>query len=201
MALRQHGEGLDAYMDKFMELYAQVPDMSPQYFLAIYLGGLEASVRIHLLGAQHVSTSERALEETRIYANAHRGFGVRASGQYETGDDPMNLTVQMPVVRQAASARPGSRVSFGVSIAAGWATCATRVRYHAGPNHHCRRAVMVCTPHDRGGPTRTPFVPGMCTGNVLYAVPWVIWRRIAIHVREVLVPDPNNGSPDHRGVR
>ena len=56
MALRQHGEGLDAYMDKFMELYAQVPDMSPQDSLAIYLGGIEASVRIHLLGAQHVYT-------------------------------------------------------------------------------------------------------------------------------------------------
>ena len=78
------------------------------------MGGLEASVRIHLLGAQHVSTLERALEKTRIYANAHRGFGVRASGQYEIGDDPMDLKVQMPVLRQAASARPGSRVSFGV---------------------------------------------------------------------------------------
>ena len=88
VALRKHGEGLDAYMDKFMELYAEVPDMSPQDSLAIYLGGLEASVRIHLLGAQHVSTLERALEETRIYANAHRGFGVRASGQYETGATP-----------------------------------------------------------------------------------------------------------------
>ena len=99
---------------KIMELYAQVPDMSPQESLTIYLGGLEASVRIHLLGAQHVSTLDRALEETRIYANAHRGFGVRASGQYETGDDPVDLTLQRPVVRQAASARPGSRVSFGV---------------------------------------------------------------------------------------
>ena len=77
------------------------------------MGGLEASVRIHLFGAQHVSTLERALEETRIYANAHRGFGVRASGQYETGDDPMNLTVQMPVVFQAESARPYQRNFFG----------------------------------------------------------------------------------------
>ena len=75
MALRQQVEGLDAYMDKFMELYAQVPDMSPHDSLAIYLGGLEASARIHLLGAQHVSTLERALYETRIFANAHRGFG------------------------------------------------------------------------------------------------------------------------------
>ena len=74
VALRQHVEGLGAYMDKFMELYAQVPDMSPLTSLAIYFGALEASVRIHLLGAQHVSTLERALEETRIYANAHRGF-------------------------------------------------------------------------------------------------------------------------------
>ena len=114
VALLEHGEGLDAYMDKFMEFYAQVLDMSPQDSLAIYLGGLEASVRKHLLGAQHVSSLERALDETRIYANAHRGFVVRASGQYETRDDPMDLTAQMPVVRQAASARPGSCVSFGV---------------------------------------------------------------------------------------
>ena len=61
VALRQHVEGLDAYMDKIMELYAQVPDMSPQGSLAIYFGGLEASVYIHLLCAQHVSTLERAL--------------------------------------------------------------------------------------------------------------------------------------------
>ena len=61
VALRQHGEGLDAYMDNFMELYAQVPDMSPQDSLAIYLGGLEAAVRIHLLGAQHVSTIETSM--------------------------------------------------------------------------------------------------------------------------------------------
>ena len=114
VALRQHGEGLDAYMDKFMELCAQVPEMSPQDSLAIYLGSLEASVRIHLLVAQHVSTLELALEDTRIYANAHRGFGVRASGQYETVDDPMDLTVHMPVVRQGASERPWPRTSFGV---------------------------------------------------------------------------------------
>ena len=81
VALRQHVDGLDACMDKFMQLYAQVPDMSPQNSLAIYLGGLEVSVRIHLLNAQHVSTLERALEETRIYANAHRGFVVRVSGR------------------------------------------------------------------------------------------------------------------------
>ena len=61
-----------------------------------------------------MSTLERALEETRIYANAHRGFVVRASGQYETGDNSMDLTVQMHVVRQAASARPGHQVSFVV---------------------------------------------------------------------------------------
>ena len=54
--LRQQGEGLDEYMDKFMVLYAQVPDMSPHDSLAIYLGGLKASARIHLLGEQHVST-------------------------------------------------------------------------------------------------------------------------------------------------
>ena len=74
-ALRRHGEGLDAYIDKFMELDAQVPDMSPQDSLAIYFGGLEASVRSHLLGAQHVSTLEKALLVTRIFANAHHGFG------------------------------------------------------------------------------------------------------------------------------
>ena len=76
MALWQHGGGgaSDAYMNKYMELYAQVPDISPHDSLAIYLGGLEASVRIHLLGAKHVSILERALEETRICANVHRGL-------------------------------------------------------------------------------------------------------------------------------
>ena len=87
--------------------------MSPQDSLAIYLGGLEASVRIHLLGAQHVSTLEPAQVETRIYANAHRGFGVRASGQYETVDNPRDLMVQMPVVRQAVLAPPYQRMSVG----------------------------------------------------------------------------------------
>ena len=44
--------------------------------LDIYLGGLDTMVRIHLLGSQHVTTLERALEESRIFANAHRYHGV-----------------------------------------------------------------------------------------------------------------------------
>ena len=45
VALWQQGGGLDAYMDKFMELHAQVPDMSPHDYLAIYSGGGVASRR------------------------------------------------------------------------------------------------------------------------------------------------------------
>ena len=41
-------------MEHFLELQTQVPDMSPLDALDIYLGGLEPTVRIHLLGSQHV---------------------------------------------------------------------------------------------------------------------------------------------------
>ena len=71
--------------------------------------GLEPTVRIHLLGSQHVGTLERALEESRIFANAHRGHDVRASGREDPFDDPMDLTFQAPVARHAESARPPVR--------------------------------------------------------------------------------------------
>ena len=57
--------------EKFLELQTQVHDMSALNTLDIYLGGLEPTVRMHLLGSQHVGTLERALEESRIFANAH----------------------------------------------------------------------------------------------------------------------------------
>ena len=77
IALHQHSYDLDGYMDRFMDLFAQVPNMSAQDTLAVYMWGVEPSVRVHLSVATHVDTLERALEKSRIYANAHRGFGVR----------------------------------------------------------------------------------------------------------------------------
>ena len=49
-------------------------------------------VRVHLLGSQHVTTLERALEESRIFANAHRGHDVRATCRVDHYDDHMDLT-------------------------------------------------------------------------------------------------------------
>ena len=66
-------------------------------------------VRIHLLGSQHVTTLERALEESRIFANAHRGHGVRATGRVDSYDDPMDMTFQAPLARHAESACPPLR--------------------------------------------------------------------------------------------
>ena len=67
--------------------------------LDIYLGGLEPMVRIHLLGSEHVTTLEMALEESRIFSNSHRGHDVRASGRVDPYDDPMDLTFQAPLAR------------------------------------------------------------------------------------------------------
>ena len=67
VALRQGPGGLDEYMEKFLELQTQVPDMSALDVLDIYLGGLDPMVRIHLLVSQHVTTLKRALEESRIF--------------------------------------------------------------------------------------------------------------------------------------
>ena len=50
-------------MENILGLQTQVPDMSALDALDIYLGGLDPIVRIHLLGSQHVTTLERALEE------------------------------------------------------------------------------------------------------------------------------------------
>ena len=109
VALRQGQWGLDAYMEQFLELQTQVPDMSPLDALDIYLWGLQPTVHIHLLGSQHVVTLERALEESRIFANAHRGHVVQASGRVDPFDDPMDLTFQAPLARYAESARPPMR--------------------------------------------------------------------------------------------
>ena len=96
-------------MEKILELQTQVPDMSALDALDIYLGGLDHMVRIHLLSSQHVTTLERALEDSRIFANAHRGHGVRATGRVDPYDDPMNLTSQAPLARHVESARPPMR--------------------------------------------------------------------------------------------
>ena len=77
--------------------------------LYIYLWGLDPMVRIHLLGSQHVTTLERAQEESRIFANAHRGHGVRATGRVDPYADHMDLTFQAPLARHAESARPPMR--------------------------------------------------------------------------------------------
>ena len=109
VALRQGLGGLDECMEKFCELQTQVPDMSALDSLDIYLGGLYPMVRVHLLRSQYVTTLERALEESRIFANAHRGHGVRATGRVDSYDDPMDLTFQAPLARHAESARPPMR--------------------------------------------------------------------------------------------
>ena len=104
------GRGLDAYMDKFMELQARVPEMSPPDSLDIYRRGLEPKVRIHLFGAQHAGTLERALREARIFANAHSGYGARATWRV----DPLRHTHGSdfpvpPPALNAESARHHSR--------------------------------------------------------------------------------------------
>ena len=83
--------------------------MSALDSLDIYLGGLYPMERVHLLGSKNVTTLERALEESRIFANAHRGHGVRATGRVDPYDDPMDLTFQAPLARHAESARPPMR--------------------------------------------------------------------------------------------
>ena len=47
VALRQELGGLDEYMEKFLELQTQVPDMSALNSLDIYLGGSDPMVRVH----------------------------------------------------------------------------------------------------------------------------------------------------------
>ena len=145
VALRQGPGGLDEYMEKFLELQTQVPDMNALDALDIYLGGLDHMVRIHLLGSQHVTTLERALEESRIFANAHRGHGVPATGRVDIYDDPMDLTFQAPLPRHAESARPPMRSPF------------TLVRcFNCGQTGHMRSA---CRAHWRS-PSAMPFGGG-----------------------------------------
>ena len=48
VALRQGPGGLDKYMEKFLELQTQVPNMSALDALDIYFGGLDFMARIHL---------------------------------------------------------------------------------------------------------------------------------------------------------
>ena len=111
VALRQGLGGLDEYMENVLELQTQLPIMSALDSLGIYLGGLDPMVRVHLFGSQHVATLERALEESRIFANSHRGHGVRATGRVDPFDDHIDLTFQVPWARHAGSARPPKRSS------------------------------------------------------------------------------------------
>ena len=83
--------------------------MSPLDALDIYLCGLEPTLRIHLLCSQHVGTLELALEESRIFANAHWGHVAQASGRVELFYDHMYLTFQAPLAQHAESARPPMR--------------------------------------------------------------------------------------------
>ena len=79
LELRQGPGGLDEYMMNFLELQTQVPDMSALDTLDIYFGGMEPTETIHLLDNRHAWTLECALEESRNFANAHRGHDVRAT--------------------------------------------------------------------------------------------------------------------------
>ena len=119
--------------------------MSALDSLEIYLWGLDHMVRVHLLGSQHVTTLERALEESRIFANAHRGHGVRPSGREDTFDDPMDLTFQAPLARHAASVRPPMR-----SPSISW-RC-----FNCGQAGHLRSACSAT----RRSPSAVPFGGG-----------------------------------------
>ena len=68
LALRHGPWGLDEYMKTFLELQTQIPDMSALDTLDIYLGGLDPTVRIHLLDTQNAWTLKCALDESREFA-------------------------------------------------------------------------------------------------------------------------------------
>ena len=103
--------------------------MSALDSLDIYFGGMDHMVRIHLLGSQHVTALECALGESRIFASAHRGHGVLATGRVDPYHDPIDLTYQAALVRHAASARPPLR------------SPSTSVRcFNCGQNGHMRSA-------------------------------------------------------------
>ena len=88
-------------MMTLLELQTQTPDMSALDTLDIYLGGLEPTVRIHLLDTQNAWTLERALEESRNFA--------KTQGAHDLCDDPMDLTVPTPLARQAEFPPPLER--------------------------------------------------------------------------------------------
>ena len=92
VALRQGPGGLDDYIMTLLVLQAQIPDMSAFDTLDIYLGGLEPTVRIHLLETQNAGTLERAQEESRNFA--------KTQGAHDIFDDTMDLTVPTSLARQ-----------------------------------------------------------------------------------------------------
>ena len=119
--------------------------MSALDSLDIYLLGLDPMVRVHLFGSRHVTTLERALEESRIFANAHRRHVVRATGRVDPYDDPMDLTFQAPLARHAESACPPLR------------SPSTSVRcFNCGQTGHMRSACRA----PRHSPSAMPFGGG-----------------------------------------
>ena len=69
--------------------------------LDIYLGGLETTVRIHLLDTQQAGTLECAPEESRKFAKTHWGHDIP--------DDPTDLTVPTPLARRTEFPRSPER--------------------------------------------------------------------------------------------
>ena len=148
-------------MEKIIELQTQVPDMSALETQDIYSGGLDPMVRISLFGPQHVTTLARALEESRIFSNAHQGHGVRATGRVDPYDDPMDLTFQAHLARHAESARPPMRPS------------STSARcFNCGQTGHLRSACRA----PRRSPSALP--PGVGLDN-MYLVRRARMRRLS----------------------
>ena len=115
----------------------------------------------------------------------------------------MDLTVQMPVVHQAASALPGSRVSFGVEcFNCGWIghmrdTCPVPCRDQSplpagGYGLHTPRQVWT---------NKYSFRPGN-VGRQCFVCDALGRLAKDCHSRAGgLAPALNNGSPDNRAVR
>ena len=125
-------------------------DTGPRYqcvgHIGYLSGGLEPTVRIHLLGSQHEGTFERARAESRIFANAHRGRGARTSGRENIFDDPMDLTFLAPGAPHAESvcppcgllpARRGVSTVDGLDICARLAGCPFLTACISQAAHEC----------------------------------------------------------------
>ena len=140
-------------------------------------------VRVHSLGSRQATTLERAPEETRIFANAHRGNGLRATGRVDSYDDPMDLTFQAPLARHAESARPPMRpppLRCGASTAARRVICGQRVGLLGVPLRRCHLAgVLDSGRHARRAPMRMLSELGVRVPSVLYVASRPTWRGSA----------------------